>query len=190
MLMRRVTGILVLVLALAAATPMSAEAQRRGGGPPAPTCTTFACDAQADWDRTAALLIGIAEAMPEDKYSFKSTPAQRSFGEHVLHIAQVDGFLLGTLGAKAPRPAINMKATTKADIIAALRQSFDWGKAVIAEFNDAQLVERVKGPPFLGATASRAKIFYYSLQHTQDTYGQMVVYLRLNGLVPPASGGV
>jgi uncharacterized damage-inducible protein DinB len=188
--MRRVTGILGLVLVLAAAAPTSATAQRRGGGPPVPVCTTFACDAQADWDRTAALLIGMAEAMPEDKYSFKSTPAQRSFGEHVLHIVQVDGFLLGALGAKTPRPDINVKATTKGDIVAALRQSFDWGRAVIKEFNDAQLVERVKSPPFLGPTSSRAKIFYYSLQHTQDTYGQMVVYLRLNGIVPPASAGV
>src|SRR5688572_27426591 len=112
-LMRRVTGVVGLVLVLAVAAPTPAQAQRRGGGPPPPNCSTFACDAQVDWDRTAALLIGIAEAMPEDKYSFKSTPAQRSFGEHVLHIVQVDGFLLGSLGAKAPRPAINVKATSK-----------------------------------------------------------------------------
>ena len=188
--MRRVTGVVGLALVLAVVAPGTAQAQRRGGGPPPPACTTFACDAQVDWDRNAALLIGIAEAMPEENYGFKSTPAQRSFGEHVLHIVQVDGFLLATLGAKTPRPQINQKATTKADIVAALRQSFDWGRAVIKEFNDAQLVERVKGPPFLGATTSRASIFYYSLQHTQDTYGQMVVYLRLNKLVPPASGGV
>ena len=188
--MRRVTGILGLVVLLAGAAAIAVEAQRRGGGPPPPNCTTFACDAQTDWDRNAFLLIGMAEAMPEDKYGFKSTPAQRSFGEHVLHIVQVDGFLLGTLGGKTPRPAINVKATTKAEIVGALRQSLGWGGAVIKEFNDAQLVERVKGPPFLGATSSRASILYYSLQHSQDTYGQMVVYLRLNGLVPPASGGV
>ena len=187
--MRRVTGVLGLVLVLAVAAPMSARAQGRGRGPAAPACATFACDAQADWDRTAALLIGIAEAMPEEQFGFKSTPAQRSFGEHVLHIVQVDGFLLGALGSKAPRPQINMKATSKADVVAALRQSFDWGRAVIKEFNDAQLVERVNGIPFLGPS-SRARIFYYSLQHTQDTYGQMVVYLRLNKITPPASAGV
>ena len=60
------------------------------------------------------------------------------------------------------------------------------------EFNDQQLVERVAPPAFLGSSASRARIFYYSLQHTQDTYGQLVVYLRLNNVTPPASrrGGV
>lgn len=187
--MRRVTGVLGLVLVLAAAAPTAAQAQGRGRGTPPPACTTFACDLAVDWERNARTLIGIAEAMPEDKYSFKSTPAQRSFGEHVLHIVQVDGFLLGTLGAKTARPPINAKATTKADIVAALRQSFEWGTALVKEFNDAQLVERVNGPPFLGSS-SRARILYYSIQHTQDTYGQMVVYLRLNGLVPPASAGL
>jgi uncharacterized damage-inducible protein DinB len=184
--MRQLTGVLGLVFVLAAAASTLAQAQGRGAPPPA--CTTFACDVLADWERNAFTLIRIAEAMPEDKYNFKPTPAQRSFGEHVLHIVQVDGFLLGTLGAKTPRPAINVKATTKADIVAALRQSFGWGGAVMREFNDAQLVERVNGPPFLGSS-TRARIIYYSLQHTQDTYGQMAVYLRLNGLVPPASAG-
>jgi hypothetical protein len=54
---------------------------------------------------------------------------------------------------------------------------------------DQQLVERVTPPPFLGTSASRARIFYYSLQHTQDTYGQLVVYLRLNGISLPSVYG-
>jgi uncharacterized damage-inducible protein DinB len=109
-----------------------------------------------------------------------------------MHIAQADGFILATLGGKTPAPAINAKATTKADILAALRQLYDWETALMKEFTDQQLVERVTPPPFLGTSASRARIFYYSLQHTQDTYGQLVVYLRLNGITPPASrrGGI
>ena len=81
---------------------------------------------------------------------------------------------------------------SKADILAALRQHYDWATALVKEFNDQQLVERVTPPPFFGASASRVRVFYYSLQHTQDTYGQLVVYLRLNGVTPPASrrGGV
>lgn len=193
---RVVTGGLgfVYLLSLAAAAAAQAPEGRRGGGPgrgaPPPACTTLACDVQADWERTRDLIVGIANAMPEDRYGFKATPAQRSFGEQVMHIVQIDAFLLGALGGKTPRPEINMKATTKTDIMAALRQSFDWGAAVIKEFSDQQLVERVKSPPFLGPMSSRARIYYFSLQHSQDVYGQMVVYLRLNGLVPPASGGV
>ena len=109
-----------------------------------------------------------------------------------MHIVQVDGFLFNSLGGKTAAPTINQKATTKADILAALKQSYDWQAAVLKEFNDQQLVERVTPPPFLGSSASRVKVFYYDLQHTEDIYGQLVVYLRLNGVTPPASqrGGV
>lgn len=188
---RAATGALGVAVVLALAADAAVQGQgRRGGGPAPPACTTFACDAKADWERTRNLLIGIAEAMPEAAYGFKPTPPQRSFGEQVMHIVQVDGFLLASLGGETPRPEIDAQATTKAEIVQALRQSYDWGAAVLEEFNDAQLVERVNGPPFLGPTSTRARIFYYSLQHTQDTYGQMVVYLRLNGVVPPASAGL
>jgi hypothetical protein len=69
----------------------------------------------------------------------------------------------------------------------ALQQSFDYGEALVKEFNDQQLLERVMAPRFMGPTASRVRIIYFSLIHTEDIYGQMVVYLRLNGVTPPAS---
>jgi uncharacterized damage-inducible protein DinB len=130
--------------------------------------------------------------MPEDKFGFRPTPEQQTFAERAMHIVQVDGFLFNALGAKTPAPAINLKATTKADILTALRQSYEWQAAVLKEFTDQQLVERVTPPPFLGSSASRLKVFYYDLQHTQDAYGQLVVYARLSGVTPPASrrGGI
>lgn len=196
--------VVAVVFTVASATMVVAEApqgqgrqgrqggQGRGRGPAAPACETLACDVQADWERTRALITAIADAMPEDKYSFKATPAERSYAEQVLHIASVDVRLLGTLGAKTTAPEINMKATSKADVMAELRKSFDYGAAVLKEFSDAHLTERVKSLPFLGPTASRVRVIYYDLAHTQDIYGQMVVYVRLNGITPPASdrGGV
>jgi uncharacterized damage-inducible protein DinB len=130
--------------------------------------------------------------MPEDKWDFKPTPAQQSFGERVMHIVQTDVRLLGTLGGKTPAPTINTQAKSKADIMAALRQDYEYGAAVIKEFNDQQLQERVKSLPFLGPTVSRVRLIYFDVAHTQDIYGQLVVYLRLNGVTPPASrrGGV
>ena len=158
----------------------------RGRGPAAPACTNLACDVQADWARSMRLLITTAEAMPEDKWAYKSTPAQRSFGEQVMHVVQVDQKLLGGLGGKTPAPKINTAATSRADVLAALRQSLEYGQAVIKEFDDQGLLERVPGM-FLGASASRARLIYFSMSHGQDIYGQMVVYLRLNGITPPAS---
>ena len=58
--------------------------------------------------------------------------------------------------------------------MAALQASFDYGAAVIKEFNDQQLMERIASMPFLGPTASRLKVIYFSMQHTQDIYGQLV----------------
>jgi uncharacterized damage-inducible protein DinB len=193
--MKRVTGV-VFAIGLVVSLTTFANAQgrpggqggRRGGGPPpAPTITTLAGDVLADWQGQKEQFVGLADAMPADKYDYKSTPAQRSFGEQVMHVVQVNGFLYGTLGAKTPAPAINQMAKTKDEVMTALRQSMDYGEAIVKEFSDAQLNERVAPPPFMGPQASRLRLIYGSMQHTQDIYGQMVVYVRLNGIVPPAS---
>ena len=184
-----VVSVLVLGLAPAAGAQGQGGA-RRGGGPPPqarPAITTLAGDILEDWTAQKELIVNAADAMPEDKFGYKSTPAQRSYGEQIMHIVQVNGFLYGTLGAKAQAPMINMMAKTKAEIMTALRQSFDYGEAIVKEFNDQQWNERVAPPPFMGPSASRIRLIYGSMQHTQDIYGQMVVYLRLNGVVPPAS---
>ena len=179
---------LVILCGAAVTTVAAAEPAQRGRGPAAPACTTVACDVQADWERTKNLVIGLVNAMPDDKFGFKPTPAQGTFAERSMHVVQIDMALLGTLGGKTPAPTIaNPKATTKAEVVAALQASFDYGGAVIKEFNDQQLAERIASMPFLGPTASRLKVIYFSMQHTEDIYGQLVVYLRLNGVTPPAS---
>ena len=199
--MKRVVTVLLgllFALAIVAGTHAQAPAQgqgrgdgqgRQGGGGGrggAPACTNLACDVQTDWARSAQQLTAIADAMPEDKWTYESTAPQRNFGEQVMHIVQVDQRLLGALGAKTPAPQINLKATSKADVMAALRQSMEYGAAAIKEFDDQGLLERVPGQ-FLGPTASRVRLINFSLGHSQDIYGQMAVYLRLNGIVPPAS---
>ena len=147
---------------------------------------TLAGDMLKDWQQQKMTMVAIADAMPEDKFSYKSTPPQRSYGEQVMHVVQVNQMLLGTLGAKTAAPAIDMKATTKAGILQALRQSYDYGEAIFKEFNDAAWTQAVMGPRFIGQ-ATRARIANFAMTHTMDIYGQMVVYLRLNNIVPPAS---
>ena len=147
---------------------------------------TVASDMLKDWTQQESTMVAIADAMPEDKFGYKSTPAQRSYGEQVMHVVQVNQALLGTLGAKTPAPGINLKATSKTDIMQALRQSYDYGEAVFKEFNDAAWTQPVMGPKFMGQ-ATRVRIANFAMTHTMDIYGQMVVYLRLNNIVPPAS---
>ena len=178
--------ILAVTTAYAQAPQGQGQGRGRGGRGGAPACTNLACDVQADWARSMNLLVRTAEAMPEDKWNFKTTDPQRTFGQHVMHIVQIDSKLFAALGAKTPAPQINMNATTKADVMAALRQSLEYGQALVKEFDDAGLLERVNGL-FLGPSASRVRIINFSMAHSQDVYGQLVVSLRLNGVVPPAS---
>lgn len=188
-LLSRTLTVSILAVLLTHSTAF-AQGGRRGGGPPA--ITTLSGDILADWQAQTEMIVGAADAMPADKFTYKSTPAQRDYAAQVMHIVQTNDFLLKTLGGKTPAPMINMQATSKADVVNALRQSYDYGDKVIREFNDAQLNARVAPPQFMGPSASRIRLIYGILQHTNDIYGQMVVYLRLNGVVPPASrrGGV
>jgi uncharacterized damage-inducible protein DinB len=156
-----------------------------GAARPAFAQATIHGDLTKDWAGQKTLLVALANALPEDKYGFKPTPAQRTFGEHVLHIAQINVVLTKALGGKTPEPAINMKATTKADMIKAMSDSFDYGAKVIGEFNNTSIQETIQAP-FMGPS-TRARVMFFLNGHTQDTYGQMVVYLRLNGVTPPAS---
>ena len=136
-------------------------------------------------------MYGLANAMPAGKYGYKPTPAQQSFGERVLHVAQINLALLETLGAKTPAPAIGANATSKAASMAALERVGEYGVAIIREFGDQGLVARIDSPGpmgwFMGPTVSRQRVLYFLMTHSQDTYGQLVVYVRLNGITPPAS---
>jgi hypothetical protein len=154
-------------------------------------CTNLACEIENDWSRNNAMISGLAGAMPEDKFSFKPTPAQQSFGERVLHVAQVNLLLLQALGGKTPAPVIDANATSKAASMAALQRVGEYGVAIIKELGDQGLVARIDSPGpvafFMGPQVSRQRALYFLMTHSQDTYGQLVVYLRLNGVIPPLS---
>jgi len=168
-----------------------AHAQQPSAAQPLPSfmgpCSNLSCEIQNDWTRNNVMVYGLAGAMPEDKYGFKPVPEEQSFGERVLHVAQVNVSLLQGLGAKTPPPAIDPKATSKAQAMAAVQKAGDYGIAVIKEFSDQQLTGRVESPWFMGPMSTRQRILYFLMTHSQDTYGQLVVYLRLNGITPPAS---
>jgi len=163
--------------------PPAAQTQPSFMGP----CSNLSCEIQNDWTRNNVMVTGVARAMPEDKYGFKPVPEEQSFGERVLHVAQINVALLQGLGAKTPAPAIDPKATSKAAAMDAVQKAGDYGIAVIKEFTDQQLGGRVESPWFMGPMASRQRILYFLMTHSQDPYGQLVVYLRLNGIIPPAS---
>jgi uncharacterized damage-inducible protein DinB len=136
-----------------------------------------------------------AEAMPEDKFGFAPTNGEfkgaRTFGEQVKHVAAVN-YIFGAaiLGEKVPvdvgeenGPAA-MK--TKAEIIRYLKESFAYVHKAIATINEKNLVEPMKSP-FGEGKVTRLSLATSVPGHGFDHYGQMVEYLRMNGIVPPAS---
>jgi uncharacterized damage-inducible protein DinB len=129
----------------------------------------------------------IANEMPAEGYSFRPTPPQETFGRRVVHIAVGGNTFLELLGGKAAAPKVDAAraAMTKAGAMKALADSFDYGTAILNEQTDQTMLQPVNAP-FLG-TSSRARVFTFVMGHTWDLYGQLALYLRLQGHVPPAS---
>jgi uncharacterized damage-inducible protein DinB len=140
-----------------------------------------------DWTALKETMNKIASEMPADKYTAKPTPPQQSFGERVLHVAQVNTRFLGLLGGKAAAPKIDAAMTAKDAALKAMADSFDYGIALLQEQNDQSMLQAVANPPGFLGPSSRARIITFLIGHTWDIYGQLAVYLRVNGHVPPAS---
>lgn len=142
-----------------------------------------------DWTSQRDMLLKIAAAMPGEKFGYRPTPAQRTWGEQILHIAQANVNQMGRLGSKRPAPVVDMALTSPTAILKTLADSFDYGTAVLEEQTDTALIRQAANTPFdrfMGPSAG-VRVVYYVAGHTWDIYGQMVVYLRLNGITPPAS---
>ena len=156
---------------------------------PQPACAETAsvrAELLKDWTELKPVMMAIAAAMPEEKFIYKSTPAQRDYGQQIMHVATGNMTYLRFLRGRAAVPAFNRLATSKAEILQALAASFDYGEALLREQTDESMLQIVETNPFLGPS-STARVIYFLLGHTWDIYGQMAVYLRLNGIVPPRS---
>lgn len=126
-----------------------------------------------------------AEEMPEADYSFKATPEERTFGAMVGHVADVQMALCGNANGEHKMGDAEKTKTSKADLVAALKASFDYCDGVYDGMTDADAAKMVSmfGP----RKATKLAVLNFNLTHDQEMYGQMAVYLRLKGLVPPSS---
>jgi len=137
--------------------------------------------------------LSVAEAMPETKYSYIPTGGNfegvRSFGEQVKHVACAQFAFFNEIEGKTPPEHCERggpsKAKTKAELVKYLRDSFDYGDHVLATITAQNALDRVEGP-YAGPN-TRLGIAVAALWHITDHYGQLVVYLRLNGIVPPVT---
>jgi len=143
-------------------------------------------------------VVGAAEAMPAEKYRFAPTQGLfqgvRTFGEQLKHIA-ADNYMLGA-GILGEKPPVDVgtgekgasAVRTQAEIVAYLKGSFAYMHRAVAAIDDANTpIPTPEISPWPAGTATRLGLAIEDCVHTYDHYGQLVVYLRMNGIIPPNS---
>jgi uncharacterized damage-inducible protein DinB len=191
-----------LSLAAASAYAQTAKSSPAAGASASPlTSPTIASAIDREISIVEKEVVEVAEAMPEDKLDFSpeklNLPGSdykgvRTFGEQLKHVAASNYLLWSPITGEKPPDNVNdgkgpdnMKA--KADIIKYLKDSFAFGHKSVATLNDSNLVQpivRNNKPP-----TTRLFLATFAAAHCFDHYGQMIEYLRMNGIVPPASRG-
>ena len=181
-----------LILALAA-TCITAIASAQDKSEEKPT---FASVLDQQLSQTEKTVVPAADAMPEDKYNFVPTQGDfkgvRGYGAEVKHVAQGNfGLAAAILGEKPPiasnGPNGPDSAQSKADIMKLLNDSYVYAHKAINSITDANVLEPVKAPFGGAGTTTRLALATRLIAHPYDHYGQMVEYLRMNNIIPPAS---
>jgi uncharacterized damage-inducible protein DinB len=141
------------------------------------------------WNEVGRKLIAMAEDFPENKYDFKPNPAERSFAEQLLHAAGANYFFTNPAMGQKPPAVEDPKRDeykTKADVVAFVKKSFADGAEAIKAKGDGGLNDLVVDPD----SHQQVRIVdmaYGLIEHSGEHYGQLVVYYRMAGLVPPES---
>lgn len=139
-------------------------------------------EAKATYTGVKVNFLKAAEKMPADAYSFKPTPEVQSWAERIAHVANQIGTCSSLTGERKPSQA-NGK-TAKADLVAALKASFDACDAAWDGMNDRTAMEMVAGR---GGQTSKLGTLIRNTNHDSEMYGYLSVYMRLKGIVPPSS---
>ena len=141
------------------------------------------------WNGAKRNLAGSAKIMPDAKYSFRPVDGVRTFGEILAHVAGANYiFCAAARGEKSPHSedAFEKTAKTRAEIVQALEESFKYCDAAYAALDDRTAVQSITAP-FGDGQTTRAAALMNNTGHLQEHYGNLVTYLRINGLVPPSS---
>jgi hypothetical protein len=212
--MKRLALVVILAIAFISAAPLSGAQQSNTAQKPAvpqkpaqsspgqpaakaqPLAVkkpTLAAAVMVHWKFVAGEFIGAADAMPEGKYTFAPISGEfkgvRTFAEQVRHVACANFAFFKEMEKLPPPPDCEKGApaniTTKADLMKYLGESFAYGETVIGKMNPLTMLDTVEGP-YAGPN-TKIGMCLTAVWHVTDHYGQMVEYLRMNGIVPPAS---
>ena len=158
-----------------------------GGPSGTPDASSPVADAvRSSAGRAATNFIAAAEDMPAAKYGYKPTAAQMSFGDVVAHMAAGNDALCSSIGGvAAPKRAALNAGAPKEEIVARLRETFQFCESALARLDDSHLDEKV--PYFGEQSLSRGAVMVAAAEEWSGHYSQIAVYLRLSGLQPPTA---
>ena len=137
------------------------------------------------YTRLKGIMVASAEKMPEESYGFKPADSVRSYGQLVGHLADAQYlFCSMALGEKNPGLNIEKTKTSKADLIAALKDAEAYCDKAYDTMTDASGAQMVK---LFGNDAPKLDVLVVNNMHNMEHYGNMVTYMRIKGIVPPTS---
>lgn len=171
---------LIFVTAICLAAPVVALAQ---GSTANPVVTS----AREIFDRQSKYIVASANEMPAEKYGYRPTPEQWTFGKVISHVVQAN-FGVCAILSDTPAPSQNWKVTEtdpKEKLVTALQASLDFCAQVLTNLQDAKLGDTVKF--FGGRQVPRARALLELTDDLEDHYSQLASYLRLNGMLPPSA---
>ncbi len=178
----------IAIFAAISATSATAQDSAKKKAPPKPAVSPSKALLES-WNDIGRKLTAIAEEFPEDKYDFKPTPAQRSFAEQLLHAANTNYYFTNpVLGMNPPTEEDPKREQykTKAAVVEFVKKAFADGAAAIQKKGDKGLSDLVVDP-FANQQVRVGDMGWGLIEHSGEHYGQLVVYYRLSGLVPPES---
>ncbi len=181
---------LALMAVAVAMVPASLFAQTPASAGPAPT---MASTIAPWWEMIEKSFVAAAEAMPADKWTFKPSGGAfdnvRTFAEQVKHVACANEAFFNEIEKKEPPPDCETggprPARSKDELLLYLRESFAQGRRAVTGLTPANALDEAGGR--YGGKSTRLGLITLAVWHASDHYGQIVIYLRMNDIVPPSS---
>jgi uncharacterized damage-inducible protein DinB len=186
--------LLILGCVFAYVTLSAASAQTTDAGYPDELSPSLAGSTKAMHAMIRRNLAEAAENMPADEYAFRPTPQVRTFGQLVGHVIDSNFFFCSqVVGEKSPATVDYEKITAKAALVKALNDSLVYCDRVYAATTDANFMQPVQIAHVVGTGSSntvRGAVLMYNIAHNNEHYGNLAIYMRLKGHVPPSTARV
>ena len=189
--MRKNISTLLFVILTALLVTVASAQEKKTTEPPKPAQSSSQ-ELLWGWNSVGAKLIAMAEDFPEDKYDFKAQKDERTFGGNLLHVASsyynmINAIKGSVVGYSGNDDSLRNKYPTKTDIVKYLKQAVADGAELIKAQGDSGLTREFKYP--WGGNFMVHGWFGWAgiLEHAGEHFGQLVVYYRVNGMIPPES---